>query len=157
MTERKGTFKVEFLKEIESSVQERWDQLKIFEEDAPDDGSKGTQDEKYMVTFPYPYMNGKLHLGHTFTISKCEFAVGFQRLKGKKCLFPFGFHVTGMPIKACADKIAREMADFGNPPVFPAVKEDTPVVEERSEVIIKDKSKSKKSKAAAKAGPGKYQ
>ena len=28
----------------------------------------------------------------------------------------------------------REMADFGNPPVFPAVKEDTPVVEERSEV-----------------------
>ena len=52
-----------------------------------------------MVTFPYPYMNGQLHLGHTFTISKCEFAVGFQRLKGKKCLFPFGFHVTGMPIK----------------------------------------------------------
>ena len=52
-----------------------------------------------MVTFPYPYMNGQLHLGHTFTISKCEFSVGFQRLKGKKCLFPFGFHVTGMPIK----------------------------------------------------------
>jgi valyl-tRNA synthetase len=38
-------------------------------------------DEKYMVTFPYPYMNGRLHLGHTFTICKCEFAVGFQRLK----------------------------------------------------------------------------
>ena len=54
---------------------------------------------RYMVTFPYPYMNGQLHLGHTFTISKCEFSVGFQRLKGKKCLFPFGFHVTGMPIK----------------------------------------------------------
>ena len=62
-----------------------------------------------MVTFPYPYMNGRLHLGHTFTISKCEFAVGYQRLKGKKCLFPFGFHVTGMPIKACADKIKKEI------------------------------------------------
>ena len=46
MTERKGTFKVEFLKEIEASVQERWDELKIFEEDAPDDGSKGTPEEK---------------------------------------------------------------------------------------------------------------
>ena len=103
-----------------------------------------------MVTFPYPYMNGQLHLGHTFTISKCEFAVGFQRLKGKKCLFPFGFHVTGMPIKvrskfqkivnksgfqACADKIAREMRDFGNPPVFPA-HEEVEVVEEKSEVEI---------------------
>ena len=51
MTERKGTFKVEFLKEIESSVQERWDQLKIFEEDAPDDGSKGTQEEKLVDLF----------------------------------------------------------------------------------------------------------
>jgi len=44
-------------------------------------------------------MNGRLHLGHTFSLSKCEFGVGFQRLNGKKCLFPFAFHCTGMPIK----------------------------------------------------------
>lgn len=55
--------------------------------------------EKYFVTFPYPYMNGRLHLGHTYSLSKCEFAVGFQRMIGKKCLFPFGLHCTGMPIK----------------------------------------------------------
>lgn len=42
-------------------------------------------------------------------------------MKGKKILFPFGFHCTGMPIKACADKLKREMEDYGNPPVFPAV------------------------------------
>jgi len=28
--------------------------------------------EKFFATFPYPYMNGKLHLGHTFSASKCE-------------------------------------------------------------------------------------
>jgi hypothetical protein len=44
-------------------------------------------------------MNGSLHLGHAFTISKIEFAAGYQRLLGKRVLFPHGFHVTGMPIK----------------------------------------------------------
>ena len=46
MTERKGTFKVEFLKNIETECQKNWDKLRIFEEDAPDDGSKGTPEEK---------------------------------------------------------------------------------------------------------------
>lgn len=52
-----------------------------------------------MATFPYPYMNGRLHLGHLFTISKADFAVYYQRMKGKQAIFPFSFHVTGMPIK----------------------------------------------------------
>ena len=88
----------------------------MFEEDAPTDGTE----EKFMATFPYPYMNGRLHLGHAFSLSKVEFAVGFQRMLGKRCLFPFGFHCTGMPIKACADKLTREMELFGTPPVFPS-------------------------------------
>jgi hypothetical protein len=37
-TERKGTFKVEFLKDIERSAQAKWDQLKIFEVNAPETG-----------------------------------------------------------------------------------------------------------------------
>jgi leucyl-tRNA synthetase len=30
--------------------------------------------------------------------------------------------VTGMPIKACADKIKRELETFGYPPQFPQVR-----------------------------------
>jgi len=82
-------------------------------------------------------MNGKLHLGHTFTISKCEFAVGYQRLKGKHCLFPFGFHCTGMPIKACSDKLKREIADFGYPPKFPENTEEKDISNMKSKVAAK--------------------
>lgn len=100
-----------------------------------------------MSTFPFPYMNGRLHLGHIFSLSKCEFSIGYQRLAGKRCLFPFGFHVTGMPIKACADKLKREIDDYGCPPVFPVEKEDATTPEEKPselEAIMKDKSKGKK-------------
>ncbi|KAG1733432.1 hypothetical protein EDB19DRAFT_1911570 [Suillus lakei] len=54
-------------------------------------------------------MNGSLHLGSAFNISKIEFAPGYQRLLGKRVSFPYGLHVTGMPIKAAADTIIREM------------------------------------------------
>lgn len=137
MAERKGRFKVDFLLDLEKEIQERWDKERVFEEDAPEDSENV---EKYFVNFPYPYMNGRLHLGHTFTLTKCDFSVGYQRLLGKKCLYPFGFHCTGMPIKACADKLKREMEDFGYPPKFPeAVEEVAP--ETQSDNIPKDKSK----------------
>ncbi|TBU01421.1 leucine--tRNA ligase [Hamiltosporidium magnivora] len=67
--------------------------------------------EKYFVTFPYPYMNGKLHLGHLFTLSKAEFMARYQQLKGKNVLFPFAFHCTGMPISASADRLKEELKE----------------------------------------------
>jgi len=133
------TTKRDFLRDIERSVQKEWEVAKVFEWDAPDDLSQ----PKYMATFPYPYMNGRLHLGHTFTLSKAEFAVGYERLKGKRGLYPFGFHCTGMPIKACADRLKREIAEFGCPPVFP---EDMAALEIKEE---KTEEKKEEKKAAA--------
>uniref|UniRef100_A0A8B9ZHL6 Leucine--tRNA ligase, cytoplasmic n=1 Tax=Anas platyrhynchos TaxID=8839 RepID=A0A8B9ZHL6_ANAPL len=155
MAERKGTAKVDFLKSIEREVQRRWDAERVFESDASDARSRSSKG-KYFVTFPYPYMNGRLHLGHTFSLSKCEFATGYQRLKGKSCLFPFGLHCTG---DACADKLKREMELYGCPPEFPDEEEEEEdnSGKKEEEVIIKDKAKGKKSKAAAKTGSSKYQ
>lgn len=146
--------KLEELLVIESSIQKLWDEEKVFEEDAPSQGS-AVGEGKYVACFPYPYMNGRLHLGHTFTLTKSEFAVGYQRMKGKKCLFPFGFHCTGMPIKASSDKLKWELADYGCPPVFP--EEEIQETTQTQDVTIKDKSKGKKSKAVAKSGGMKYQ
>ncbi|XP_072941496.1 leucine--tRNA ligase, cytoplasmic isoform X2 [Epargyreus clarus] len=84
-----------------------------------------------------------------------QFAARYYRLKGRMVLFPFGFHCTGMPIKACADKLKREMELYGCPPTFP--EEEEVVVAIQEDIVPKDKSKGKKSKAVAKTGAAKYQ
>lgn len=138
-------------------MQKIWDADKMFELDAPTTAEERLV-PKFMATFPYPYMNGRLHLGHTFTLAKCEFAVGYERLKGKNAIFPFGFHCTGMPIKVAADKLAYEMETFGVPPVFPPVPETLDVRIFAHDPEKKRKAgKSKKSKAASKTAAGKYQ
>ena len=94
---------------LEQAAQARWAAGKEFESAAPPPPPAGEADApKFMCTFPYPYMNGRLHLGHAFTVTKAEFAAGYQRLRGKNVLFPFAFHCTGMPIQAAANKLRRE-------------------------------------------------
>ena len=80
---------------------------------------------KYMVTFPYPYMNGRLHLGHAFTMSKCEFSVRFKEMCGFNALFPFGFHCTGMPISAAAKRLKGELENFGEEKLIQWVQNDS--------------------------------
>lgn len=107
----------------------------------------------------YPYMNGVLHAGHCFTLSKVEFSIGFERMRGKRALFPLGFHCTGMPIKACADKLVREAEMFGSDylsvPEEEEEEEEKP--KEQQQKSEDGKFKGKKTKAAAKQGRGKYQ
>ncbi|KAM9694289.1 leucine--tRNA ligase, cytoplasmic isoform 2-T2 [Trichechus inunguis] len=63
-----------------------------------------------------------------------------------------------MPIKACADKLKREIELYGCPPEFPDEEEEEEEINVKTEdIIIKDKAKGKKSKASAKAGSSKYQ
>ncbi|KAK5119381.1 hypothetical protein LTR85_007737 [Meristemomyces frigidus] len=125
----KGTLKIEntekrdTLIESEKKYQKAWAEQKIFEQDAPSlqdvpfhsvqPAELRERYPKYLATMAYPYMNGTLHAGHSFTASKLEFAVGWARMKGMRALYPQGYHCTGMPIKACADKLVREIEMFG--------------------------------------------
>lgn len=149
-----GSFaKRDLLLELQEESQRTWSENNVFECDAPMEGM-GTADEKFFGNFPYPYMNGLLHLGHAFSLSKLEFAAAYHRLCGKNVLFPQGFHCTGMPIKACADKLAREIKTYGCPPVFP--EEDAEMSEAEADTAKVDPTKfvAKKSKALAKKGKG---
>ncbi|XP_006610431.1 leucine--tRNA ligase, cytoplasmic isoform X2 [Apis dorsata] len=60
-----------------------------------------------------------------------------------------------MPIKACADKLKREMELYGYPPQFP--NEEKIEEEIKDDIVVKDKSKGTKSKAIAKTANAKYQ
>lgn len=48
--------------------------------------------KKFMLTFPYPYTNGRLHMGHAFSFTKADFTARFKRLCGYNILFAQGFH-----------------------------------------------------------------
>ena len=109
-------------------------------------------------------MNGTLHAGHSFTASKVEFTAGFARMEGKRVLFPLGFHCTGMPIKACADKLVEDVRRFGQN--FERYKEEeesatnggaepVPIQAQTKDDVTKFTSK--KSKANAKTVKLKYQ
>ncbi|CAO3622167.1 unnamed protein product [Cunninghamella echinulata] len=155
-TEAPKTAKRDYLRNLEGKARNLWDEHKSFEINAPTIEEHANSDDlhssfpKFMACMPYPYMNGRLHLGHAFTFSKVDFAVGYERMKGKRSLLPQGFHCTGMPIKACADKLKREMELFGKN--FEKYDES-----QLSNQLEEKATVAKKSKVAAKTGNVTYQ
>lgn len=139
----KGTAKRDALRENEIAIQKQWEEEKAFEVDPSDEKSK----ETFMVTFPYPYSNGHLHIGHAFSLTKAIFRAQYERHQGKQVLFPFAFHCTGMPIQAAANKLKAEIEAFGTPPKFP---EDDPEIRAKMEAEIE--AAKEEAKAAQAAG-----
>ena len=88
-------------KEIEQKWLAKWEVAHVFEAD-PDPERK-----KMMVTFPYPYMNGPLHVGHAFTASRVDAYARFKRMQGYNVLWPWGWHWTGQPLLGASQRVAR--------------------------------------------------
>ena len=103
-TAPKGTAKRDALRLNEIAVQKKWEDEAAFEGN-PQYNEDGSEKESFMVTFPYPYSNGHLHIGHAFSLTKAIFRAQFERHQGKNVLFPFAFHCTGMPIQAVRKKL----------------------------------------------------
>ncbi|KAK8791036.1 hypothetical protein WA158_005667 [Blastocystis sp. Blastoise] len=148
--------KKDFLLSYEESIEQRWESEKTNERNAPEDLSE----PHFMCTFPFPYMNGMLHLGHAYTVTKAEFAARYNTIKGKNSLFPFGFHCTGMPIQASANKLKHELELYGCPPVYPEEEEEvevTPVAAptETTTESVPGEFHGKKTKLVAKTGGNK--
>ncbi len=81
--------------------QRKWKTQKVFEADAD------TGKPKFLLTTPYPYVNGLLHIGHTYTYMRVEAFARYKRMQGFNVLFPFAFHATGSPIDTAAKRVAE--------------------------------------------------
>jgi leucyl-tRNA synthetase len=89
------------MKHIEEKWQKKWETARIFEAD-PD-----PQKKKMLVTFPYPYMNGPLHVGHTFTATRVDAYARFKRMQGYNVLWPWAWHWTGQPLLGASERVAK--------------------------------------------------
>jgi leucyl-tRNA synthetase len=87
--------------QIEDKWRQRWEDAHVFEAD-PDPAKK-----KMFVTFPYPYMNGPLHVGHTFTATRVDVYARFKRMQGYNVLWPWAWHWTGQPLLGASERVAK--------------------------------------------------
>ncbi|MFW6110735.1 MAG: leucine--tRNA ligase [Thermoproteota archaeon] len=92
---------MEFLKEIEEKWQKEWEEAKIFEADP------NPEKKKLFVTFPFPYINGPIHVGHTFTASRVDAYARFKRMQGYNVLFPWAWHWTGQPLIGASQRVVK--------------------------------------------------
>jgi leucyl-tRNA synthetase len=73
-TAPKSNTRRDFLLDIEKNMQQMWEDKKVYQVDAIDGyedmSFEEKNDTKFFCTFPYPYMNGRLHLGHAYSASK---------------------------------------------------------------------------------------
>jgi leucyl-tRNA synthetase len=93
-------------KQIEEKWQKKWENAHVFEAD-PDPKRK-----KILVTFPYPYMNGPLHVGHTFTATRVDAYARFKRMQGYNVLWPWAWHWTGQPLLGASQRVAKGDAEY---------------------------------------------
>ena len=92
---------MKFFRKIEEKWQKVWEKARAFEAD-PDPDKK-----KFFVTFPYPYINGPLHVGHAFTASRVDAYARFRRMQGYNVLFPWAWHWTGQPLIGASQRVAK--------------------------------------------------
>jgi len=86
---------------IESKWQRKWEEEGVFQAE-PDTR------EKFLITIPYPYLNGNLHAGHTRTFTIGDVVARFKRMNGDNVLFPMAFHVTGTPIVGLSELVKNK-------------------------------------------------
>ncbi|MGC8812714.1 MAG: leucine--tRNA ligase, partial [Candidatus Aenigmatarchaeota archaeon] len=89
-------------KAVEKKWQKIWEKEKVFEANIDE------RKPKFFVTFPYPYVNGSIHVGAAFTAFRVDSYARFKRMQGFNVLYPQGFHATGEPILGAIERLKQK-------------------------------------------------
>ena len=65
---------------------------------------EGEKKPVFVVDTPPPTVSGKMHLGHAFSYTQADMIARFQRMRGKKVLYPFGVDDNGLPTERMVEK-----------------------------------------------------
>lgn len=104
--------------EIERKWQERWEKARIFEANVE-------KRPKIFVTFPYPYLNGSVHVGAAFTAFRVDSYARFKRMQGFNVLYPQGFHATGETVLGAIERLkSRDEVQVETFKLYGATEED---------------------------------
>lgn len=86
-------------RKIEKKWQTRWAKAKIFEADV------NPKRKKFFTSIIIPYVNGNIHIGHSFTYTRIDAYARFKRMQGFNTLLAEGFHATGEPILGAIERL----------------------------------------------------
>lgn len=87
------------IKERERYWCEQWEKDKVFV------AHRDEEKRKFFITFPFPYMNGSVHLGHAFTATRLDVIARYKRMKGFNVLYPWAWHWTGEAVMGICHRI----------------------------------------------------
>ncbi len=90
--------------EAEPRLAQFWAEHDIY---AFDDAGSGPT---YTIDTPPPTVSGELHVGHCYSYSQADVLARFQRMRGKRVLYPMGFDDNGLPTERFVEKTLQRKA-----------------------------------------------
>ena len=117
-------------RESEPELAHLWSEANVYSFDSSDSGPV------FSIDTPPATVSGELHLGHCYSYTQTDVIARFQRMRGKRVLYPMGFDDNGLPTERFVEKtISRKATEMDTQEFITACLELTQPTEDRFETL----------------------